>query len=418
MGKSENGKNLTHAVMRDITNRKIKEQEIIKAKEIAEEIQQKLEEAHKIAKLGSWELDVKKGMLTLTNSFYSLFHTTAEEMGGYQIPVEKYAELFVHPNDAHLIEKETKLAIETNDPEFSHYLEHRIKYMDGGSGFISVRFYIEKDENGNTIKTYGVNQDITEKKIAERQIIEAKEKAEESDRLKSAFLANMSHEIRTPMNGILGFASLLKEPQLEEGELEQYVEVIERSGVRMLNIINDLIDISKIEAQQMEIHAEEIIVNDQLLFLKKFFQPEAETKNIDLIIHLPLEAEKSQIFNDKEKLFAVLTNLTKNAIKFTDEGTIEIGYTNKDNEMEFYVKDTGTGIPKEKQTNIFERFVQAETQHNRKYEGAGLGLAISKAYIEMMGGEIWIKDSNNSGTEFRFRIPKKIGNNSENEILK
>lgn len=329
-------------------------------------------------------------------------------MGGYQIPLEKYAELFVHPDDTYLIDKETRLAIETNDPNFSHYLEHRIKYMDGGSGFISVRFYIVKDENGNTIKTYGVNQDITEKKIAEQQIIESKEKAEESDRLKSAFLANMSHEIRTPMNGILGFAGLLKEPRLEEGEIQQYVEVIERSGVRMLNIINDLIDISKIEAQQMEVKVGETIVNDQLLFLKKFFLPEAKEKNTQLITNMPLAYDQSHIFTDKEKLYAILSNLTKNAIKFTENGKIEIGYQAYKDQLEFYVMDTGSGIPQEKQANIFERFIQAETDHNRKYEGAGLGLAISKAYAKMLGGRIWIDYSNKDGTRFKFTILKNL----------
>ena len=184
------------------------------------------------------------------------------------------------------------------------------------------------------------HEDITERKKVEEEIIVAKEKAEESDRLKSAFLANMSHEIRTPMNGILGFADLLKKPQLTGEEQKKYVDIIERSGHRMLNIINDLIDISKIESGQMEMFFSETNINEQIEYISAFFKPEAEKKGILLHNNTPLATEGATIKTDREKLYAILTNLVKNALKFTAKGSIEIGYSKKKNHIEFYVKDT------------------------------------------------------------------------------
>lgn len=265
--------------------------------------------------------------------------------------------------------------------------------------------YLGTNESGKLV-THAVIRDITQRKKEELELINAKNKAEESDRLKSAFLANMSHEIRTPMNGILGFAELLKEPQLEEGEHLQYVDVIERSGKRMLNIINDLIDISKIEAQQMEVLLQDTAINEQIKYLKTFFKPEALRKNLQLSTYTPLNKEDSRIHTDREKVYAILTNLIKNALKYTEKGKIEFGYEDAGKELQFFVADTGIGIPAEKQATIFERFIQADMAHNRKYEGAGLGLAIVKAYVEILGGKIWIDYSNSEGTKFSFTIPK------------
>jgi PAS domain S-box-containing protein len=244
-------------------------------------------------------------------------------------------------------------------------------------------------------------------------LVAAKDKAEESDRLKSAFLANMSHEIRTPMNGILGFAELLKEPKLSGEEQQMFIEIIEKSGERMLNIINDLISISKIESRQMDIYFSKTNVNEQLDFLYNFFKLEAKQKKLALIVNHPLPKVESEINTDKEKLYAILTNLIKNSLKFTNSGTIEFGYTFDGGKYLFYVKDTGIGIAEKKQKTIFERFVQANSGMSSVYDGAGLGLAISKAYVEMLGGEIWVKSFPGEGTSFYFTLPVKL--DSENE---
>ncbi|MCK5820604.1 MAG: HAMP domain-containing histidine kinase, partial [Bacteroidales bacterium] len=233
----------------------------------------------------------------------------------------------------------------------------------------------------------------------------AMEKAKESDRLKSAFLANMSHEIRTPMNGILGFAELLKEPGLSGDEIHKYVEVIESSGDRMLNTINDLIDISKIEAGQTEVEVSLVIINELSYNLYSFFKPEAEKKGLQIFRKNTLSDKEIIIKTDKEKLYAALTNLIKNSIKYTNKGSIEFGCQLKDKSIEFFVKDTGIGIPKDLQESVFDRFIQADRHKSRSYEGAGLGLSITKAYVEMLGGEIWLESEEGKGSQFYFTIP-------------
>ncbi len=264
----------------------------------------------------------------------------------------------------------------------------------------------------------------------------AKEHAEESDRLKSAFLANMSHEIRTPMNGILGFAGLLKEPRLTGEEQMEYIDIIEKSGARMLNIINDIMSISKVESGQMEVSVKETNINEQIEYIYTFFKPEAEQKGIQLSIKKALSGKKAIIRTDKEKVYAILTNLVKNAIKFTHTGTIEFGYnlvvetlhatslhvtsiqsTFHATFLQFYVKDTGIGINKEQKDIIFERFRQGSESLNRNYEGAGLGLAISKAYVEMLGGKIRVESNEGKGSVFYFTLPYN-GDQEENILVK
>ena len=241
------------------------------------------------------------------------------------------------------------------------------------------------------------------------ELFRAKERAEESDRLKSAFLANMSHEIRTPMNGILGFAELLKEPDLAGEKQQKYISIIEKGGARMLNIINDIVSISKIESGLEEINYQVINVNEQIENIYNFFKPEIEGKDMQFSFNNPLSSKRSNIKADREKVYSILTNLIKNAIKYSDEGSVEFGYNKKGGFLEFYVKDTGIGIPKERQEAIFERFIQADIADKSAYQGAGLGLAISKAYVEMFGGKIWVESEEGSGSTFYFTIPYVTG---------
>jgi len=239
------------------------------------------------------------------------------------------------------------------------------------------------------------------------ELLIAKEKAEESDRLKSAFLANMSHEIRTPMNGILGFSDLLKEPNLSGEEQKKYIEIIEKSGARMLNIINDIIDISKIESGQIKLSMSETNVNDKLEYIYTFFKPEAEKKGLKFSLKNKLLSKEATIITDPDKFLAILINLVKNAIKYTNEGTIEFGCENKGKYFEGFVKDTGIGIPKDRQEAIFERFIQADIEDKMARQGAGLGLAITKAYTEMLGGKIWLESEEGIGSTFYFTLPYK-----------
>ncbi|WP_052670619.1 ATP-binding protein [Draconibacterium sediminis] len=261
----------------------------------------------------------------------------------------------------------------------------------------------------------GISFDITKLKETEFELTQAKEKAEESDRLKSAFLANMSHEIRTPMNGILGFANLLKDANLKNEKHNKYVDIIVKSGDRMLNIINDIIDISKIESGQMAVVNTKLNVNQVLEDLYGFFIEEANRKSIELRLIKGLPDKNAVLNTDSDKLYAILSNLLKNAIKYTDKGSIEFGYHLKapGSELEFFVKDTGIGIPKDRQTAIFERFVQADIEDKMARQGAGLGLAIARAYIDMLEGKLWLESEKNIGSTFYFTIAYDKGDLSE-----
>lgn len=244
--------------------------------------------------------------------------------------------------------------------------------------------------------------------IANEKLLLSTEKAKESDRLKSAFLANMSHEIRTPMNGILGFTELLKEPNLS-GELQEtYIKIIEESGNRMLNIINDIVSISKIESGLVEVHLKELNINVQQEYLYTFFKPEAEAKNLKLAFKSFLPLNQAIVKTDQDKFISIYTNLIKNAIKYTDEGSIEFGYRKRDHYLEFYIKDTGIGIENERQEAVFERFIQADIEDKMARQGAGLGLSISKAYVEMLEGDLWLESEIGKGSVFYFTIPHKI----------
>jgi len=277
------------------------------------------------------------------------------------------------------------------------------------------------DTNGIITHFLAVEEDITNRKQTELELINAKEKAEESERLKSAFLTNMSHEIRTPMNGILGFAELLKEPNLTGAEQQEYINIIERSGVRMLNIINNIVDISKIEAGLMDIHMKESNVNEQIEYIYTFFKPEVEDKGLKLCYKNGLPTKDAIIGTDNEKVYTILSNLVKNAIKYTDEGSIEFGYKIVETIhelplLEFYVKDTGIGIPKERQKAIFERFIQADITDKMARQGAGLGLTIAKSYVEMLGGKIWIESEEGIGSTFYFTLPYN-GKQKEKKVI-
>ncbi len=287
----------------------------------------------------------------------------------------------------------------------TYSLECRLRRFDGEYKWWLVRGVPVLDADGSVLKWFGTCTDIDELKISEENLETAKLHAEESDRLKSAFLANMSHEIRTPMNGILGFAELLKKPDLTGEEQQDYIRIIEKSGTRMLNIINDIVDISKIEAGLMKLDLKESNINEQIEYIYTFFKPEVEAKGMKLKFNTPLPALEATITTDREKVYAILTNLVKNAIKFTNRGSIEFGYFRKDDYLEFYVKDTGIGIPKDRQEAIFERFIQADITDKMARQGAGLGLSITRAYVEMLGGKIWVESVEGSGSTFYFTLP-------------
>jgi PAS domain S-box-containing protein len=256
----------------------------------------------------------------------------------------------------------------------------------------------------------------------ERELISAKDKAEESDKLKSAFLANMSHEIRTPMNGILGFAELLKDENISPGNHKKYIEIIDNNGKMLINLIDDIIDFSKIEAGQVKIIKKDFSLNSLLQQVHSSFLTENLINNkskVKLRMRKALSNDSCYIKSDPNRLRQILTNLVGNAFKFTDEGFIEFGYQIIDDEMiEFYVKDTGIGIAQEKIDQIFNRFIQADNSSTRKYGGSGLGLAISRGFVDILGGKMWAESEVGSGSSFYFTVPYNPVEQVEEEVNK
>ncbi len=308
-------------------------------------------------------------------------------------------------------------------PEFHEIVKERMKNLYKGKNYLKffqlilINFHselIQVELAAASIIFNGVPSaqvifsDISERKKMEGELIRAKLKAEESDRLKTAFLENMSHEIRTPLNGIIGFSTLLKHKVINEEDRIKYLEIIEQSGKHLLNIINDLIEISRIESGHIDIRREIFNLNDLMDDLYIFFTKSVQMKGLPINLSLikSISDDNAFINTDASRLKQVLINLLNNALKFTLKGQISFGYEQKDNKtILFFVKDTGIGIPDNAKEFVFERFRQADDAKTREYGGAGLGLTISKGLVDILGGKIWFDSIYEKGTTFNFTLP-------------
>jgi signal transduction histidine kinase len=375
----------------DITERKHIEYEM-------RQLSDRLSLAVRAGGVGVWDYDIVNNVLLWDDQMFILYGIDKNKFSG----AYEAWRAGLHPDDMDRGDQEIQKAIH-DEKELA--TEFRVLWPDGTVRTIRALAIIQRDHLGNPLRMIGTNWDITIQKQTEHELIQAKEHAEESDRLKSAFLANMSHEIRTPMNGILGFAQLLREPKVTGKEQKEYIRIIEKSGKRMLNIINDIVDISKIEAGQMQVSISETNINDQIEYIYDFFIPETTKKGLQFVYKTTLPPKESIIKTDCEKIYAILTNLVKNAVKFTHAGSIEFGYEKKGKNLEFFVKDTGIGIAEDRQQAIFERFIQADILDKQAYQGAGLGLSIAKAYVEMLGGNLWVESTEGKGSTFYFTVP-------------
>ena len=404
--------------------------------------------ALRIKKINIESLKAQQVLIESENRFRRLAENADDLIYRYELyPNQKFA--YVSPSaikitgytpEEHYADSE--LGFKLVYPEDRNILSELEDTISSGPALIALR-WVRKDgsviwmeqknvpvfnSSGRLIAIEGIARDITKSKSAEEELRKAKEDAEKSDHLKSAFLANMSHEIRTPMNGILGFAQLLKQPDLSGDQQQKFLNIIEQSSKRMLNIINDLVEISKIESGHAEINHQTTNVNEQLRFVYEFFSPDIKKFEGAKQINLSIPETDTWIDTDPQKLITVLSNLINNAIKFSDSGLIEVGYTMEEDMLQFFVKDEGICIPEEKIDSVFDRFVQADTSLSSKYEGAGLGLSIAKAYTEMLGGNIWVKSKPGKGSVFFFTLPGRkqtpgntksgVGNSeTENRII-
>ncbi len=289
------------------------------------------------------------------------------------------------------------------------FASYRIEYF-------SRRDFLQKKQlDARKLEIEEVNKNL-EQKVKKRteELSAAKERAEQSDKLKSAFLANMSHEIRTPMNGILGFAQLLRQTD-DPDEQKEFLDIIDENGQHLLSLINDIIDLSKIETGMLKVDNSEFSVNELLQEVYDFFGNEDKVKaeRLELKLRTALESKEDFIIADRTRLKQILINLVSNAIKFTHEGSVEAGYTVFEDDLLFFVEDTGVGIEEEKRGVIFDRFMQITVNHHPTHHGSGLGLAISKAFVQLMGGQIWVDSVPGDGSVFYFTLPFQKGAKSD-----
>ena len=295
-----------------------------------------------------------------------------------------------------------------NNPE-----EESFDILNFKDGRIIERFSKPQYLNDVPVGRVWSFRDVTDRKKAEDELIIAKDKAEESDKLKTAFLQNISHEIRTPLNGVIGFANLLQDEGVSKEEICEYTTIINQSGNRLLEIINNVLDISKIETGQLVANNTYFPLNSLIAEIYSMFSINAKEKHLELNYKFPDDTDKLNIRSDKFRLNQILINLVSNAIKFTNSGSIDFGYKIIGEKIEFFVKDTGIGINKDLQSEIFKRFTQANSNTSSEYDGAGLGLAICKGLVELLGGKIWIESETNHGTTFFFTIPYIFDNQFE-----
>lgn len=284
-------------------------------------------------------------------------------------------------------------------------LEYKFQKHDRSEFWAELSSSLVSDISGKPEGIIVLCRDITYRKKIEEDLRIFKSKAEESDKLKAAFLHNLSHEIRTPLNAIVGFSAMLGEKVLSTDKRDTFIEIIIKSSDKLLAILSDIIEISNIEAGIVRVSEDKIELNEIMTDLFKQFRPYAERKNIILKFSTVIPQDKVIIQSDKAKLVKILSNLLSNSLKFTHSGVISFGYCVKEDVLEFFVSDTGIGIPEDKFQVIFERFYQVQHADNMNHEGTGLGLSISKAYVGLLGGQIWLSSKLCEGTEFHFSLP-------------
>jgi len=381
-------------IVRDISERKIAENEIKRQYYFIDAMLNSIP-------IPLFYKDTEGKYLGCNEAFSEMFGKSAAEIRGKTVNElwpEQYSQTY-NKKDMELLQNKSRQRYESVIID-KDKKEHQVIYD-------KAVFYNEKDEVAGIIGTF---TDITEIKKKEAELILAKEKAEESDRLKSAFLATMSHELRTPLNAVIGFSSLIDD-SLPLDEILEMAKLINKSGNHLLNIIESIFNISMLQTKELKIRPESFSVYDVFLEIKSVIEAEINNENkehISVLFEPEPNTTSTTIVTDKTKLIQMLTNLSSNAVKFTEKGKIEFGYFFTEKDITFFVQDTGIGIPSDKTDLIFERFRQVDDTHTRQHGGIGLGLAICKEIANLLGGSLWVDSEEGKGSSFYFRLPDAV----------
>ena len=374
---------------RDITERK-------SAEDTLKESEEKFRKIFEESPFGIVMTGKDFGIVRANQSFCNMIGYNEEELKSFTF------RNFTHPDHVSNDEISLMRLIAREIPIY--HTDKRYIRKDRSLIWGSTTISIIRNNNGEVQFLLAIVEDITSRRKAQSELIVAKERAEEGDRLKTAFLHNVSHEIRTPMNAIIGFSTLLKEEDITEPESHQYVDIIFQSSNQLLSIINDIVDIANIESGQVKINFREMKLNESLRSLNEQFIYKSRENNIPIHLATGLSDEESVIRTDGTKVIQILSNLISNSLKFTSKGQIDFGYTGKGSFLEFTVRDTGIGISPDHIEKIFNRFYQVDVAGSRQFGGTGLGLSICKAYVELLGGEMKVESEPGKGTLFTFTI--------------
>lgn len=390
-------------------------EELTEAKELAEEREKELNLTLDATMDGIWKWDFKKNELYFSPNYYKMLGYQPFE---FEASFENWASR-IHPEDK-------KQAISTAkkwliQKEGNYFNTFRFQCKNGGYlWLIANGQVVEWDKEGNALRMIGNHINVSEIKRYEKQLIAAKEKAEQSSRLKTEFLNNMSHEVRTPLNGIMGFTQLLAKKNITEDKQRYFTSIILDSSRRLLRIIDDILEVSSLETGSQQIYPASFDINELLGEIFVLYHAGVREKGLELRFQKKLDQKQAQVRSDRTKLFRILSCLMENAMKFTLKGYVELGCEIKKEILEIFVKDSGIGIRQEEQQNIFAPFNQEDKGKSRSYGGLGLGLSIANGNARLLGGEIKLESQKEKGSCFRLLLPYQMAKekNPEKETEK